>query len=89
MKPSTYVAALVRAHIALNPPLPADELAAFKQSVSALTDLRRLLAHAAQISPFSLGRQDLERTRAAIAKLEERTDNLARAALISWESRGG
>ena len=30
MKPSTYVAALVRAHIAVNPPLTTDELAAFK-----------------------------------------------------------
>jgi hypothetical protein len=89
MKPSTYVAALVRAHVAVNPPLPIHERAVLKQSVFALTDLRRLLARAAQTSPSALGRQDLERTRAAIAELEERTDNLARAALVSWESRSG
>lgn len=89
MKPSTYVAALVRAHVAANPPLPTHELAVLKQSVFALTNLRRLLARAAQTSPSALGRQDLERTRTAIAELEERTGNLARAALISWESRSG
>ena len=87
IKPSTYVAALVRAHIAVNPPLPTDELAAFKQSVATLTALRRLLAESARKSASSVGREDLERTRAAVATLEERTDDLARAALISWESR--
>jgi hypothetical protein len=40
MKSSTYVAALVRAHLAVNPPLPAEELAAFKRSVTVLTELR-------------------------------------------------
>ena len=30
MKASTYLAALVRAHIATNPPLPENELAAYK-----------------------------------------------------------
>src|SRR5262245_29944141 len=87
MKPSTYVAALVRAHVAVNPPLPTDELAAFKRSVAILTALRRLLAESARKSASGVGREDLERTRTAVATLEERTDDLARAALISWESR--
>ena len=87
MKSSAYVAALVRAHIAANPPLSTDELAAFKQSVAALTTLRRLLAEAARKSASAVGREDLERTRTAVAALEERTGDLARAALISWESR--
>jgi hypothetical protein len=75
----------VRAHLAVNPPLPAEELAAFKRSVAVLTELRRLLAQSAQTA--APGHEDLQRTRAAIAALEERTDDLARAALISWESR--
>lgn len=87
MKPSTYVAALVRAHIAVNPPLPTDELAALKRSVATLTALRRLLAESARKSAGAVGREELERTRTAVATLEERTDDLARAALISWESR--
>jgi hypothetical protein len=87
MKTSTYLAALVRAHLAVNPPLPAEELAAFKRSVAVLTELRRLLAQAARTSASTPGREELQRTRSAIAALEERTDDLARAALISWESR--
>jgi hypothetical protein len=87
MKPSTYVAALVRAHIAVNPPLPTDELAALKRSVATLTALRRLLAESARKSAGAVGREELEQTRTAVATLEERTDDLARAALISWESR--
>jgi hypothetical protein len=91
MKASTYLAALARAHLAANPPLAATELAALKQSIIVLAGLGRLLAQAAR-SP-SLGgeqredlRQQLRRTHAAVAALEERTHDLARAALISWET---
>ena len=85
MKTATYLAALVRAHLAVNPPLAGAELAAFKRSVAVLAEIRRLLAQAAPTS--APGREDLQRTRAAVVALEERTDDLARAALISWESR--
>jgi hypothetical protein len=91
MKASTYLAALVRAHVAANPPLAAAELAALKESIIVLTGLGRLLAQAAR-SP-SLGgeqqedlRRQLRRTHAAVAAVEERTHDLARAALISWET---
>jgi len=91
MKASTYLAALVRAHVAANPPLAATELAALKQSIIVLAGFGRLLAQAAR-NP-SLGgeqredlRQQLRRTHAAVAALEERTHDLARAALISWET---
>jgi hypothetical protein len=92
MKPSAYLAALVRAHVAVNPPLAAKELAALKYSVVALTDLGMLLAETAH-SPALAGprleevRQYISRTRAAVAALEQRTHNLVRTALISWESR--
>jgi hypothetical protein len=91
MKASTYLAALIRAHVAANPPLAATELAPLKQSIIVLAGLGRLLAQAAR-SP-SLGgeqqedlRQQLRRTHAAVAAVEERTHDLARAALISWET---
>jgi hypothetical protein len=86
MKRSAYIAALIRAHVARNPPWPADELAALKQSVVVLASLGRLLAQTASGSS-GIARDDLQRTRAAIAELEQRTHDLARAALISWESR--
>ena len=86
MKPSAYIAALVRAHVAHSPPWPANELAALKQSVVVLAGLGRLLAHAAKAAS-GIARDDLQRTRAAVANLEQRTHDLARAALISWESR--
>src|SRR5918992_1376585 len=44
MKASTYLAALVRAHIATNPPLTENELGAYKQGVILLAGLGRLLA---------------------------------------------
>ena len=88
MKPSAYIAALVRAHVTHSPPWPASELAALKQSVVLLAGLGRLLAQAAKTPP-GIARDDLQRTRNAVAALEQRTHDLARAALISWESRSG
>jgi hypothetical protein len=93
MKASTYLAALARAHLRANPPLPSSELAALKQSILVLAGLGRLLVETTR-SPAALGgpereglRQQLSRTRAAVAALEQRTHDLARAALISWETR--
>jgi hypothetical protein len=92
MKPSAYLAALVRAHVAVNPPLPAKELAALKQSIVVLAELGPLLAQTAH-NPALSGprleevRQIIRRMRVAVATLEQRTHDLVRTALISWESR--
>jgi hypothetical protein len=92
MKPSAYLAALVRAHVAVNPPLATKELAELKCSVVVLTSLGSFLAQTAR-SPALAGprleevRQNISRTRAAVAALEQRTHDLVRTALISWESR--
>jgi len=81
----------IRAHVAANPPLAADELAALKQAVVVLAGFGRLLARLAR-DPTEAGathrdlQQDLSRTRAIVAALEHRTHDLARAALVSWES---
>jgi hypothetical protein len=94
MKASTYLAALVRAHVTASPPLAATELAALKQSIIVLAGLGRLLTQA--IRNPSLGgeqredlRQQLRCTHAAVAALEERTHDVARAAIISWETHSG
>ena len=92
MKPSAYLAALVRAHLAVNPPLATRELAALKQSIVLLAGLGTLLAQTAR-NPALSGpgheevRQSISRTRAAVAALEQRTHDVVRTALISWESR--
>lgn len=91
MKASTYLAALIRAHIAANPPLTDNELGAYKQGVILLAGLGRLLTRMSRDGaragsmPKDL-QQELSRTRAMVAELEKVTHNLARAALMSWES---
>lgn len=92
MKDSGYIAALVRGHVAANPPLPAHELAAFKAAVSVLAGFGRILARSAReaaqagvLTPDL--RQDLSRTRALVSEVERRMHEFAHAALVAWESR--
>jgi hypothetical protein len=92
MKDSAYIAALVRGHIASNPPLATHELAAFKLAVSALAGLGRLLARTAReaASAGDLPRDlqhDLNGTRALVSEVERRLHEFAQAALVTWESR--
>lgn len=92
LKISAYVAALARAHVRADPPLPARELDALKESVEVLAGLGHALARVAR-NPTLTGperdalRKDLGYTRAMVAALEQRTLDLAKAALIAWESR--
>jgi hypothetical protein len=92
MRASTYLAALVRAHVAASPPLTVDELAILKQGVAVLANLGRSMSYiarnAAQGGALSLELQKLlSQTRAVVDALERRTHDLARSALITWESR--
>jgi hypothetical protein len=91
-KASTYIAALVRAHVASNPPLTTDELTAFKTAVAVLAGFGRLMALAAKghsaPGPRDL-QQDLSRTRAPVAAVEQRLHEFVRASLNSWECRSG
>jgi hypothetical protein len=92
MKPSAYLAALVRAHLAADPPLAANELAALKKSIVVLAGTATVLSQTAH-NPALSGpgleelRQFVSRTRAALAALEQRTHEFTRKALISWETR--
>jgi hypothetical protein len=92
MRASTYLAALVRAHVAASPPLAVDELAILKQGVAVLANLGRSMSYiarnAAQGGALSPELQKLlSQTRAVVDALERRTHDLARSALITWESR--
>ena len=92
MRASTYLAALVRAHVAANPPLTVDEIAILKQGVVLLAKLGQSLSHisriAAQVGALPPELQTrLTQTHAVVAALERRTRDVARSALITWESR--
>ncbi len=92
MKDSAYIAALVRGHLAANPPLATHELAAFKAAVSVLAAFCRLFARTAReaaqagVLPRDL-QQDLSRSRALVADVERRMHEFAQAALVTWEGR--
>ena len=91
MRTSRYLAALVRAHIAASPPLTVDELAVLKQGVAILAQLGRALSRTAHelrsagTLPPEL-QKELALTRTVVAALEQRTHDIARSALITWES---
>ena len=92
MKDSAYIAALVRGHVAANPPLTTHELAAFKAAVSALASCGRFLARttreAAQAGVLSRDLQEeLRRSRALVSDVERRLHEFAQVALVTWESR--
>ncbi|HJS88536.1 MAG TPA: hypothetical protein VJ738_01050 [Steroidobacteraceae bacterium] len=92
MKPATYISALVRAHIAVDPPLPAAEVNTLKTSIVVLANLGTMLAKTSrQGIPSGLQREVygemLRRTCGEIANLERRIVDLTRAALIAWETR--
>ena len=92
MKTSTYLAALVRSHIAANPVLSANELETVKQAVIVLAGVGRVLSRIARCGSQQGSlppevRQALAQTRSVVAAVEQRTSDLARAALRSWEAR--
>lgn len=92
MKTSAYLAALVRAHLRANPPLPVAELAALKESVAVLAGLGHIFARLARNPAPTTGdweglRRDIARVRIVLAGLEQHTHDLAKAGLIAWESR--
>lgn len=91
IRTSAYLAALVRAHIAANPPVPAAELSKLKTVVAVLSALGRLLAQIdRRVSETGEGASELEtnlyKTRVAVRALELATAEFTRAALVSWET---
>jgi hypothetical protein len=92
MKTSTYLAALVRSHIAANTVLTAHELETVKQAVVVLAGVGRVLSRIARCGSQGAAlspevRQALAQTRSVVAAVEQRISDLTRVALRSWESR--
>jgi hypothetical protein len=92
IKASKYLAALVRGHVARDPPLTTNELVALKTAISVLSKigmvLGTILRSTATATPDSEALiQEIRRTRSAVAGIEQRAHDFAHAALISWESR--
>jgi hypothetical protein len=92
MKTSAYLATLVRAHIAANPPVPAAELSELKTIVAVLAALSGVLARLDRsIKETGEGARELEtnlyKTRVAVRALDQVTSEFARAALVSWETQ--
>lgn len=92
MKTSAYLAALARAHVRANPPLPTPELRKIKEGVDILAGLAQVLARAACSPAISSAeqaslRKTLECTQAVVGALEELMHRFAKASLIAWETR--
>jgi hypothetical protein len=91
IKSSTYLAALVRSHIAADPPVPAAELRRLKTMVAVLAELSRVLAEIdRRVRETGEGALDLGsnlyKTRVAVRALEISTAEFTRAAVASWET---
>ncbi len=91
LKASTYLAALIRAHVSANPPLAANELLVLKRAVAILAGLNRVLAQISRTMattgsvPPDL-QQNITRARVVVGGVEQLTCQLAKAALLSWEA---
>jgi hypothetical protein len=88
---SRYLATLVRAHVARNPPLTNDELVTLKVTVSVLSHIRVELGAIARSIVMSTPNsvtllQELRQIAAVVVEAERQAHDIARAALISWES---
>jgi len=91
MKPSTYIAALVRSHLVADPPLPSAELAVLERAtaeVSAigrnLNQIARAINSGAPVPPSmaSVIAQSIE----AVEAVREAAKGYVRVAVASWEA---
>lgn len=91
MPASTYIAALVRAHLRVLAPLPREELAALKRSIAELGSLGRNLNQIARIAHQTgritgPARDDLRSMLKICEAMREHIKALVRANVASWES---
>jgi mobilization protein NikA len=91
MPASTYVAALVRAHLRMLAPLPREELAALKRSIAELGALGRNLNQIARVAHQTghitgPGRDDLRSMLKICEAMRDHIKALVRANVAAWES---
>jgi hypothetical protein len=94
VRPSKYVAMLVRGHLLSNPPLVTTELEALKLAVVVLAEYGTVWKRVIRSLPAETGESGdvlrlLMETRKAFESLEERTHDLVYESLRSWESAYG
>ena len=91
MKYTTYAAALIRAHVRANPPMPAEELARLERGLAEFSTIgRRLNQIAAEVRQGqgvdSRLRVELAAVLPAMEELRQSLREVVRANRISWES---
>ncbi len=91
MRDAGYLAALVRAHVVANPPLPKSEIDELKQAIGALvrsiadlsTCARELSRHREHTATVW---DEVRKTRERVIALERQFHAYTKAAVIAWEA---
>jgi predicted DNA binding CopG/RHH family protein len=90
MKYTTYAAALIRAHVRVDPPMPLEELARLERGLAEVSALGRNLSQIARrisegqsVDPLRL---ELTAVLDAVEELRQALRELVRVNRISWES---
>jgi hypothetical protein len=91
MKYTTYAAALIRAHVRANPPMPIEELARIERSLAKISVIGRRLNQIAGAVGEGQGvdpglRVELTRVQQAVQELRQALREVVKVNRISWES---
>ena len=91
MKYTTYAAALIRAHLRLDPPMPLEELARLERSLAEISAIGRRIHQIAGAGRDGQGvgpglRMDLAAVLQAVEELRRVLREMVKANRISWES---
>ena len=91
MKYTTYAAALIRAHVRANPPMPLEELARLERSLAEISAIGRCLNQIAgavrEVQGVDSGlRKELAVVRQTVEELRQTLREVVRVNRISWES---
>ena len=91
MNYTTYVAALIRAHVRADPPMPIEELSVLERSLGEVSAISRSLSQLARAAREGQGADagrlpELESIREALEQLRQSLREVVKANRISWES---
>ena len=90
MKYTTYAAALIRAHVGANPPMPLDELARLERSLAEISAIGRRLNQIAGAvragQRVDMLRLELTAVLQAVEELRQALREVVKVNRISWES---